>query len=157
MKTRTSHSQGQLTPLHLALLFLLLLLFLAACQPEILTPPRLATITADAVLSAQETTEPLYLPAPTATPRAAESSGSAQLDPTDPDFVLPTPSGAGRLRVTASLVNVRQGPGVSHPVVARVERGNELTVLERRGRWSKIQIDPERVGWLRDDNFVDIP
>ncbi len=47
---------------------LVVLLVLAACRPEILNPPRLATATAVAAAPAPQTVEPIYLPAPTATP-----------------------------------------------------------------------------------------
>ena len=47
---------------------LVVMLFLTACQPAILTPPRLATTTAAAEVPPQDTAEPLYLPAPTPTP-----------------------------------------------------------------------------------------
>ncbi len=59
--------QGQIL-----LLLSFLLLLLAACQPEILTPPRLATSSAMEAVQAQENVEPLYLPAPTATPGGVE-------------------------------------------------------------------------------------
>lgn len=52
-----------------ALVLLGILLFLlAACQPEVLNPPRIATSTAEAAELLREPAEPLYLPAPTATP-----------------------------------------------------------------------------------------
>ncbi len=52
----------------------LMLLFLAACSPQTFLPPRLATATATAKNIAQETIEPLYLPAPTPTAGAVRHS-----------------------------------------------------------------------------------
>lgn len=46
----------------------LVLLLLVACQPQVLTPPRIATSTAETASLLRETAEPVYLPAPTATP-----------------------------------------------------------------------------------------
>jgi multiple sugar transport system substrate-binding protein len=52
---------------HLLFASILLLLFLAACQAQTLTPPRLVAPTSVAETGPQEAADPLYLPAPTAT------------------------------------------------------------------------------------------
>ncbi len=67
MKQKPGRTGRSSTLIHLLLASILLLLFLAACQSQTFTLPRLETTTAVAETAPQETAEPLYLPAPTAT------------------------------------------------------------------------------------------
>ncbi len=55
-------------------LFPLVLLLLAACQPQALSPPRLATATSFSEKSTPQIEEPLYLAAPTATADSVQRS-----------------------------------------------------------------------------------
>src|SRR5690606_689482 len=41
----------------------------------------------------------------------------------------------GRYRVTASLLNLREGPGREHRILARLARRAAVDLLERRGGW----------------------
>ena len=67
MKQKPGRTKRPSTPTHLLFASTLLLLFLAACQVQTFTPPRLAAPTAVAKTGPQEAADPLYLPAPTAT------------------------------------------------------------------------------------------
>lgn len=50
--------------------------------------------------------------------------------------------------VTASVANVRSGPGTSHPVAYTADRGVAFRVLRTRGEWLEVEhADGER-GWL---------
>jgi SH3-like domain-containing protein len=51
--------------------------------------------------------------------------------------------------VVRDLVNVRQQPGTGHPVVFTAERGVNLLVLDRSGRWLRVRHDVGE-GWLHD-------
>jgi uncharacterized protein YgiM (DUF1202 family) len=52
------------------------------------------------------------------------------------------------VRVTAERLNVRDGPNTSAAVVGTFDRGTQLTVLDRDGRWIKAQAPDGRSGWL---------
>jgi len=50
--------------------------------------------------------------------------------------------------VTASVANVRSGPGTSHPVAYTADRGVAFLVIRTRGEWLEVEhADGER-GWL---------
>lgn len=50
-------------------------------------------------------------------------------------------------RIAADTLNVRQGPGLRHPVRFRLPRGAEVTVVQQSGdHWYEIR-DINRTGW----------
>jgi SH3-like domain-containing protein len=51
--------------------------------------------------------------------------------------------------VVRSVVNVRAEPGTDFPVAFTAERGVNLLVLDRRGRWLRVEHEVGR-GWLHD-------
>ncbi len=51
--------------------------------------------------------------------------------------------------VVRDVVNVRERPGTEHPIAFTAERGVNLLVLERAGRWLHVQHDVGE-GWLHD-------
>ena len=46
------------------------------------------------------------------------------------------------------IAEVRSGPGVTYPSVARLENGNRVTVLETRSGWSRVGINQWVASWL---------
>jgi N-acetylmuramoyl-L-alanine amidase len=50
--------------------------------------------------------------------------------------------------VTASLLNVRTGPGVNLPVIARLTQGELVRVLEKSGAWRRIAFRNNAQGWV---------
>lgn len=54
--------------------------------------------------------------------------------------------------VTGNRVNMRNGPGTNYSVIARLERGMEVEVLQEPGnQWVKLRVlDTNRVGWMAD-------
>ncbi|MDA8585788.1 SH3 domain-containing protein [Rhodobacteraceae bacterium] len=51
--------------------------------------------------------------------------------------------------VSASRVNVRQGPGTSNAVIAQVTLGTEAQILDRKNGWAQIQTqDGGTSGWI---------
>ncbi len=58
----------------------------------------------------------------------------------------------GRYRVTASLLNLRQGPGRDHRILARLARSTALDLLERRGDWMRVMVaGRDLCGWVSAD------
>ena len=53
--------------------------------------------------------------------------------------------------VTGSHVNVRAGAGRQCSILGQVQHGNQLTVMERRGEWARIQPPATLSGWIRAD------
>lgn len=56
---------------------------------------------------------------------------------------------AETLRVTASTLNVRSGPGTSNSRIGQVSRDQVYVRLARRSGWSQIQFD-HRQGWVHE-------
>ena len=54
------------------------------------------------------------------------------------------------LMVTASRANVRQGPGLTHGVMAELPRGATFPILSTQNGWHQIQLDDGRRAWIAD-------
>lgn len=65
------------------------------------------------------------------------------------------PAGGARVVVNTAYLNVREGPGVGHPVVAVVTGGTELAVkqISNDGRWYEVETAAGS-GWLRHSYTV---
>lgn len=61
----------------------------------------------------------------------------------------PLTDGRPAVMVVRDVVNVRERPGTRHPIAFTAERGVNLLVLERAGRWLHVQHDVGE-GWLHD-------
>src|ERR1700674_3610298 len=57
-------------------------------------------------------------------------------------------SAAEQVRVVGALVNVRQGPGPSAPVLFQVKRGDVLAIVERKGNWLFIETSAGLRGYV---------
>lgn len=55
-------------------------------------------------------------------------------------------------RVSGNRVNMRNGPGTNHNVVAKLSRGDALIVLQEPGSgWLKVRVEETgRIGWIAD-------
>ncbi len=51
------------------------------------------------------------------------------------------------VRVTGSTLNVRHDPATTAAVVARVKRGERLTVVAREGGWVRVRLADGTEGW----------
>jgi hypothetical protein len=49
--------------------------------------------------------------------------------------------------IRALRLNLRQGPGTTHPVVGKAQRGQELAVIGRQGRWVQVQLEDGAQAW----------
>ena len=52
------------------------------------------------------------------------------------------------LRITADSLNVRQGAGSTHPVIAALPKGTRVQRLEESAGWFRIQTASGTVGWI---------
>jgi len=78
-------------------------------------------------------------PAPAPAPEVAE--------PVRPPAPPPPPPPV-TVRVTGSTLNVRGGPSASAAVVARVKKGERLTLLEEKTDWLRVQLPAGKEGWV---------
>jgi len=53
--------------------------------------------------------------------------------------------------VKGSIVNIREGPGLSYKATTQVEIGQVLTILEEKGNWFKVSVPSGQVGWISQD------
>jgi SH3-like domain-containing protein len=68
----------------------------------------------------------------------------------------PLTDGRPAVVVVRDVVNVRERPGTEHPIAFTAERGVNLLVLERAGRWLHVQHDVGE-GWLHDSLVWGLP
>ena len=53
-----------------------------------------------------------------------------------------------QVRINSAMLNVRSGPGTTHPVVYTAKLNDIFLVLEKIGGWIKIEIDSNTRGWV---------
>ncbi|MFZ1462657.1 MAG: SUMF1/EgtB/PvdO family nonheme iron enzyme [Anaerolineae bacterium] len=69
--------------------------------------------------------------ATTAAPVAAPGSDTPTPSPTPTVSPSPTPTPAPELRIMGAAVNVRSGPDMAYPILARLRKGEKLTITGR--------------------------
>ena len=112
--------------------------------PEDMTPEALAPKGAEPM--APKGAEPMA-------PKGAEPQGpAAQADPPDTAGVRGAGSAVDPRRVNGSRVNLRAGPGTANPVLAKLDKGDLVEVLENSGDgWLRIRMPGTGVvGWMAD-------
>lgn len=68
---------------------------------------------------------------------------------TDVSICVPGPSGkCCNGTITANLVNVRQGPGMTFGIVAQVNAGSMVDVVQLEAGWVKIRLPNNVEGWV---------
>lgn len=60
----------------------------------------------------------------------------------------PAPAGKAKVVVLAELLNVRSGPGIGYGKIAQIEKGESFRLLECHGKWKKIRLSGDKVGWV---------
>jgi micrococcal nuclease len=50
--------------------------------------------------------------------------------------------------VTATVLNVRQGPGASYPIAGQTRQGVRVTLLDQSGEWLKVVTPARIIGWV---------
>lgn len=50
--------------------------------------------------------------------------------------------------ISASIVNVRSGPGTSYSVVSKVTKGDSFDVLAQNGDWYQVALSDNTTGWV---------
>jgi SH3-like domain-containing protein len=50
--------------------------------------------------------------------------------------------------VKVRSVNIRKGPGTGHDLLFHANRGVAFKVLERKGKWLKVEHESRRIGWI---------
>lgn len=83
-----------------------------------------------------------FLPIPPSTPPVEKPA-------TPPVAVTPpTTTAKEQAVVTATEVNLRGGPGTTHPVVGQANTGDKLPILGREGDWLKVQMANGQSAWI---------
>jgi len=59
-----------------------------------------------------------------------------------------TSAAADYIRVKGTVVNVRQGPGTTQPVLFQAEKGEEFQLLGTEGLWCHIRLPEGREAWV---------
>ena len=61
-------------------------------------------------------------------------------------------SAVDALFVLKDLVNMREGPSIEHPVVLRLEKGQELMEFKRDGKWVHVGAygTAGKIGWVHE-------
>ncbi len=55
---------------------------------------------------------------------------------------------ADYIRIKGTVVNVRQGPGTSFPILFQAEQGEEFDHLSTEGLWHRISLGPGQEAWV---------
>lgn len=49
--------------------------------------------------------------------------------------------------VTASILNIRSGPGTTYTIITKVPKGTAVTILESQSGWHKVKLGNGTIGW----------
>lgn len=52
------------------------------------------------------------------------------------------------ITVNTEMINVREGPALSYPIVEKVYRGNTYHVVSEENDWMEIKLDENKSGWI---------
>ncbi len=63
-------------------------------------------------------------------------------------LIYPSVVQADYIRIEGSVVNVRQGPGTTFPVLFQAEAGEEYPLVSFEGLWCRITLDDGREAWV---------
>lgn len=63
-------------------------------------------------------------------------------------MTVPATALADYIRIKGTVVNVRQGPGTSHPVLFQAEQGEEFDLVSTEGLWCRIKILQDQEAWV---------
>ena len=55
---------------------------------------------------------------------------------------------ADYVKIEGTVVNVRQGPGTSHPVLFQAEQGEEFDLVTTEGLWCLVKIQGDQEAWV---------
>ncbi|MBM4762400.1 SH3 domain-containing protein [Bacillus sp. B15-48] len=55
------------------------------------------------------------------------------------------------LTITATNLNVREGPGLDSPVVAKVQKGEHYSIIQKKDNWIQITLSNGNVGWVSNE------
>ncbi|WP_079509870.1 SH3 domain-containing protein [Mesobacillus jeotgali] len=54
----------------------------------------------------------------------------------------------GSVSITATSLNVRNGPGLSYPVTGAVKKGDRFSIIKEQGDWIQISLGGSKQGWV---------
>lgn len=58
--------------------------------------------------------------------------------------------------ITYSKVNVRKGQSAEYNIIAQLEKGTKVKILEKKNNWIKIRMEDEKEGWVTADSVKSI-
>ena len=61
---------------------------------------------------------------------------------------LPGGAIADYISIKGTVVNVRQGPGTTHPVFFQAEQGDEYDLISTEGLWCRIRVRDGQEAWV---------
>ncbi|MFE8696839.1 SH3 domain-containing protein [Cytobacillus sp. FJAT-53684] len=62
----------------------------------------------------------------------------------------PTNAAGSSIKIATDNLNIREGPGLSYPIVAKAYRGESYPFLSESKEWIEIQLDSGKKGWVAD-------
>jgi uncharacterized protein YgiM (DUF1202 family) len=72
----------------------------------------------------------------------------------EPVLVQPRETAAGKVSVTASVLNVRTGPGLGYPIIYQTHEGYILEIHGRADGWLYVQLPNEEYGWVMTEHTI---
>jgi N-acetylmuramoyl-L-alanine amidase len=52
------------------------------------------------------------------------------------------------IRIDASVVNIRTGPGLSYDIMTQIVGGEKINILSEENEWYKIRLSNDQIGWV---------
>ncbi len=62
--------------------------------------------------------------------------------------VLGKAKAAGTVTIAADSVNVREGPGLSYPLITQLKKGDKYAIVKESNDWTQIKLSNGQTGWV---------
>ena len=121
------------------------------------TPEALPTHAMEAATSSELETAPPTIRAEDANAASTQTTpAAAQIGAPRLEVATGREPEGTRVRYTQTMVNLRTGPSTKFAVIAIIDRGVAVSVVETKGRWSRVNIDDGRTGWMASSTISDM-
>lgn len=86
--------------------------------------------------------------------RTAQVTTIAETEPLQLGPMINDKAQQATIRHTKTGANLREGPGIKFAVIIVVPKGGQVSVLETKGGWSRVQVDANTSGWMANSTIL---
>lgn len=121
-------------------------------MPEALPTPAVEAATS----SGHETVSPTIRANDSSAASTPTTPATAQIGMPRSEIATSREPEGTQVRYTQTMVNLRVGPSTRFTVIAVIDSGVAVSVVETKGGWSHVRVDDGRTGWMASSTISDM-